>query len=419
MKIYCDFHIHSRYARATSKNLNLETLSEGAKQKGIGLLGTGDFTHPLWFNEIRERLVHEEGDLFSYNGVLFMLTAEVCTIFDSNGKSRKVHHIIHAPSFEVAKQVNEAIGGYGNLKSDGRPVLLVSAAELVEKIMAISDQVMIYPAHNWTPFFGCMGSKTGFDSVDECYEDQAKHIFALETGLSSDPMMNWRLSKLDRFTLLSNSDAHSANPWRLGREANAFELKKPDYNELYNAIKGKDKKKFLYTIEVEPSYGKYHYDGHRNCKVSLTPEETKRNRGRCPKCGKMLTIGVLSRVNELADRPEGFVPQNAIPFKKLIPLYEIISYATGSGQLYSKKVAEENYKLIKRFGNELNVLLNVPREDLIKETNEGVSNAIIAARSEKVAYTPGYDGEYGIPKFDESCKKEDRKYGLQSSIAEF
>jgi len=224
--------------------------------------------------------------------------------------------------------------------------------------MQISKDILIYPAHAWTPWMSCLGSKSGFDSIEECYQDRVKYIFALETGLSSNPPMNWRLSKLDKFTLLSNSDSHSPWTWRLGREANVFELKKLSYWKILDVIKNKDKKRFLYTIEVDPNYGKYHWDGHRNCGISLHPKDAIKLNNICPKCGKKLTIGVLHRVEELADRPEGFVPKDAIPFKSLLPLYEIISFATGVNQLYSRKVLKEHDKLIENFGNELNVLLN-------------------------------------------------------------
>lgn len=401
MQIIADFHLHSKYSRATSKDMDLEGLSRGAKLKGLNLLGTGDFTYPKYFSEIRSKLKEiPDSGIFSYDDVYFMLTCEVGTSFIVDNKLRRVHHIIHAPSIDIVEQINEVLSKYGNLSIDGRAMLKMSAAELVEVLMAVSKDIMITSAHAWTPFFSVFGSKSGFNSMEECYQDQAKYIFSLETGLSSDPLMNWRLSSLDKFALLSNSDSHSANPWRLGREANVFELNNLTYWDIVDSIRKKDKSRFLFTIETSPSYGKYHLDGHRNCAISLEPNETKKLNGICPKCKRKLTIGVLNRVEELADRPEGFIPKDAIPFKTLLPLYEIISFVTGVNQLYSKKVIEEQNKLIDRFGNELNVLLNVSKEELSKVTSEKVADAIIKVREGKVKFEPGYDGVYGKPIFN-------------------
>ncbi len=420
MRTIADFHIHSRFARATSRDLNLNTLSKGSKLKGIDILGTGDYGHPIWLKELKDGLSDkDDSGIFSHNDVNFILTTEVSTIYEDKIKVRKIHHVIHAPSFEIVDQINEITGKYGNLKSDGRPILTIDSATLVEEIMEVNKDILIYPAHLWTSWFGAMGSKSGFDSLEECYQDQVKHIHAFETGLSSDPSMNWRLSKLDKFTQLSNSDAHSANPWRLGREANVFDLKKVSYREILEAIKKKDNKRFLFTVEVEPSYGKYHFDGHRNCNVNLTPEQTKRLNGICPKCKRKLTIGVLNRVEELADRPEGFVPKNIISFKTLLPLYEIISFSVGTGKLYSKKTIEENYKLINKFDNEFKVLLDVSKEDLLKATSEKIVDAIMKVREGKVKYVPGYDGNYGYPVFNEKFNLETMKIPSQKSLGEF
>jgi uncharacterized protein (TIGR00375 family) len=405
--------------------MNIEGLSRGAKVKGLQLLGTGDFTHPFWLEEIRHKLEEVSGSgLFTYENVFFVLTTEVSTIFTFEGQTRKVHHIIHAPSFDVVEQINESLSKYGNLKTDGRPMLTVSAPELVEKIMEISKDAVITSAHIWTPWFSLFGSKSGFNSVEDCYQDQTKNIFSLETGLSSDPAMNWRLSALDKFTLVSNSDSHSPHPWRLGREVNVFDLKKVTYQEIFNAIKEKDKERFLFTIEVEPSYGKYHFDGHRNCGVVLTPNEAKKFNNICPMCGRKLTVGVLHRVDELADRPEGFVPENAIPFKSLLPLYEIISFVTGTNQLYSQKVIVEQDKLIEKIGNEFNVLLNVSKEELLKVTNEKIADAIVKVREGKVKYAPGYDGVYGRAVFSEEefekiQKEQKAKAREQRSLKDF
>lgn len=420
MQYIADFHLHSKYARATSREMDITGLSKGAKVKGLNLLGTGDFTHPKYFLEIKNKLKEiSDTGIFFYDDVYFMLTCEVGTSFVIDNKVRRIHHIIHAPTFEVVEQINEALSKYGDLSVDGRPMLNVSAAELVEVLMGVSKDLMITSSHVWTPFFSVFGSKNGFNSVEECYQDQTKHIFSLETGLSSTPDMNWRLSTLDKFTLLSNSDSHSANPWRLGREANVFELNKLTYWEIVDAIKKKDKSKFLFTVETFAEYGKYHLDGHRNCNISLEPSETQKINGVCPRCRKKLTIGVLNRVEELADREEGFIPDNAIPFKSLLPLYEIISFATGVNQLYSKKVIEEQNRLIDRLGNELNVLLNVSREDMVKVTSEKIADAIIKVREGKVKFISGFDGLYGIPILDERITLEGTYLTPQKSLKDF
>ncbi len=402
MKIIADLHLHSKYSRATSKDMSLEGLSKGAKIKGLNLLGTSDITHELWLKELKGKLegIPDSG-LFSYNEIYFMLTGEVSTIFTFEGKTKKVHHIIHVPDFSIAEQINDVLAKYGNLKTDGRPTLIMSSAELVERIMEISKDVMITPAHVWTPWYSCFGSRSGFDSMEECYQDQTKHIFSLETGMSSNPQMNWMLSALDKFTMVSNSDSHSPWSWRLGREANVFELEKTSYWEIVEAIKKKDKNRFLFTIEVEPSYGKYHFTGHRSCGINLEPKRAIELNNICPICGRKLTIGVMQRVEELADRPEGFVPKDAIPFKTLLPLYEIVSRVLGIDQLYSQKVIGEQNKIIEKIGNELDVLLNTPKEELVKITDEKIADAIIKVREGKVKYIPGYDGVYGRPVFSE------------------
>jgi len=422
MRIIADLHVHSMYSRATSKQMDLNGMSRGAKLKGITLLGTGDATHPKWFKLLKQKHEPLEGaGLFKYEDVFFMLTGEVGTVYQQNGKKRDIHHLIHAPSFEVFEQINEALGKYGKLEADGRPTLSLTSPELVEILRGISNDIFVAACHIWTPWKSLFGSKFGFDSVEECYQDQTKFVFLLETGLSSDPPMNWRLSSLDKFTLVSNSDSHSPHPWRLGREANVFELKKLDYWEIFDALRKKDKSRFLFTIEVEPSYGKYHFTGHRNCGISLSPKEAMKLGNICPKCGKKLTVGVLQRVEELADRPEGFVPKDAIPFKTLLPLYEIISFAMGVNQLYSKKVMDEYDKLIKSFGNELNVLLNVPEEELAKVANKRIVEAIIKVRENKISYIPGYDGVYGKPVFDEGkeINRKELKFFSQKSLMDF
>ncbi len=417
MQVIADFHLHSKYSRATSKDLSLETLASGAKTKGLNLLSAPDFTHPIWLKEMKSKLLDEVEGVFNFKGINFILTSEIATIDNFQGKTRHVHHNIHAPSFDVVDQVNEKLGKFGDLKSDGRPMLTVSPADVVEILMGISKDVLIYPNHAWTPWRAVFGSIGGYDSLEECYQEQVKHIFALETGLSSNPAMNWMWSKLDEITLLSNSDAHSANPWRLGREANVFELEKLAYDEINDVIKKKDGKMFLFTIETSPEYGKYHITGHRACNISMHPKEALKINNKCPRCGRKMTVGVLQRVEELADREEGFVPKNAIPFKTLLPLYEIISFVTGVNQLYSKKVIEEQNKLIDRFGNELNVLLNVSKEELMKVTSEKIADAIIKVRNGDVKFIAGYDGVYGKPIFSGDVPKG--TYIGQKTLSEF
>jgi uncharacterized protein (TIGR00375 family) len=404
MRVFSDLHIHSKYARATSKEMDLEHLSKFGKLKGLNLIGTGDFTHPKWLKELKEKLKPiENTGLFSFDGMNFMLTTEISTVYNQDNKTRKIHHLVHVPSFEIVNQINDELTKLGaKLDIDGRLLLNErTSAELVEILVKIYRDTLIIPAHIWTPWYSLFGSKSGFDRIEDCYQDQTKNIFALETGLSSDPEMNWRLSSLDKFVLMSNSDCHSPWSWRLGRECNVFELKELTYWEILDAIKKKDKKRFLFTVEVSPAYGKYHWTGHRNCKVSLSPKQSLKVNNVCPVCHRKLTVGVEERVEELADREEGFVPKDATPFKTLLPLYEIISFVTGTNQLYSQPVIKEQDKLINKFGTEFNVLLNVPKEELLKVTSEKIADAIIKVREGKVRYIAGYDGVYGRPIFDE------------------
>jgi uncharacterized protein (TIGR00375 family) len=395
MKFIADFHIHSKYSRATSRDMDLENLDKWAKIKGINVLSSGDFTHPVWFENLNSKLVPAEQGLFKLKNsdgqTRFILTTEISCIYSKNGKVRKIHVIIFSPSFKAAEKINDTLGGIGNLKSDGRPILGLDAKELVRIALEASPDCLVVPAHAWTPWFSVFGSKSGFDSIEECFEEYSKHIFAIETGLSSDPAMNWRLSFLDKITLISNSDAHS--PRKIGREANVFDTE-ISYDAIVKAIKDKDPKKFLYTIEFFPEEGKYHYDGHRLCDVSLAPEETKKYNEICPVCGKPLTVGVLNRVNEIADRKEGFLPKNAIPFKRLIPLEEIIADVLGMGTA-SKAVGFEYQKLIKKLGNEFGILLDIPQKELEKASSAEIAQGIIRVREGRVGILPGYDGVYG------------------------
>lgn len=393
--------MHSRYSRATSENIHVEEINRFAKIKGLDIVGTGDFTHPEWIKELSEKLVAEpEYCLYKTasnmnSAVHFMVTSEVCTIFDFRGKVRKIHHVILTPSLETALQINDRLSKYGSLISDGRPTLNMNAAHLVEEVMESSQQNMVFPAHAWTPWFSIFGASNGFDSVEECYQDMTKHVHALETGLSSDPPMNWRLSKLDRFTLVSNSDSHSFWPWRIGREANVFELTEPSYEEVLEAIRSKNKARFKFTIETDPAYGKYHWTGHRNCKVSLSPRGAAKLGNICPVCRRKLTKGVDQRVEELADRPEGFEPKEAIGFIRLLPLSEIIATVLQLDSPYAAKVWQIYNPLVEKFGNEYSVLIDRSKDELCSVVDEHVAEAIVRVRRGDIKVVPGYDGVYG------------------------
>lgn len=395
MEFIADFHLHSKHSRATSKEMNLENLEKWAQKKGILVLGTGDFTHPQWEKELKENLREAEPGLFKLKKknakTRFLLTSEVSCVFPKNGKQRKVHLILFSPSFEVCEKINKKLSVFGDLAADGRPTLNLEAKELLKIVLDISQDCLVVCAHAWTPWFSIFGSHSGFDSLKECFEECSRYIFSIETGLSSNPPMNWRVSELDRITLISCSDAHS--PQNIGREANVFDTEL-SYFSIVEAIKKKDKKKFLYTIEFFPEEGKYHFDGHRNCQVSFHPKETKKYGGICPVCTKPLTIGVLNRVEQLADRPEGFVPENAIPFKSLVPLREIIADALGQ-EPETIKVKQEYEKLISQFGNEFNVLLKAKSKDIEKASLPEIAEGIKRVREGKVFVEPGYDGLYG------------------------
>ena len=404
MQYICDFHIHSKYSRATSKDMDVENLDKWAKIKGIQVVGTGDFTHPQWLKELKESLEPAEPGLFKMKKldkeVRFILTVEISSIYSKNNRTRKIHNIIFAPDFGTVEKINTHLGWIGNLKSDGRPILGLDAKELAKIVLNSSKDCLIVPAHAWTPWFSIFGSNSGFDSIKECFEEYSKYIYAIETGLSSDPAMNWRWSALDNITLISNSDAHS--PAKLGREVNIFEGEKIDYNLIVEAIKNGaspvmqrgNSLKLIKTIEFFPEEGKYHWDGHRNCGVCLSPEESKKYNNLCPTCGKPLTIGVMNRVAQLADRPAGAKPANPIPYKSLIPLGEIIAdvLKVGTG---TKQVAGHYKELIKRIGSEFKVLLEAKQEDIMAASLPEIAEGVIRVREGKVNVKPGFDGEFG------------------------
>jgi len=378
-----------------------EEIARFAGIKGLNLVGTGDFTHPMWLRELEAVLIDDSGSgLYKLSAhpqsqVRFMLSAEVCTVFEFENTLRKVHHVILTPSFEIVRQINDRLSRHGDLLSDGRPTLNMSASSLVEEVMEASRNNMVFPAHAWTPWFGIFGALSGFDRVEDCYQDMTGQIHALETGLSSDPPMNWRLGALDRFVLVSNSDSHSFWPWRIGREANVLDLKRVIYDEVLNAIKCKDRSRFKFTVETDPAYGKYHWSGHRNCKASFSAREAMRLGGVCPVCRKKLTEGVEQRVEELADRPEGFTPEDAIGFVRLLPLSEILS-AVLEVDSPSVQAVWNNYNLlIARFGDEFTVLIDASMEALRAVVHEKIADAIVRVREGRVKVAPGYDGVYG------------------------
>jgi len=386
--------------------MTLRNLDHWARLKGITVVGTGDFTHPTWMREIKEKLEPAEPGLYVLKSksqiaekkTRFMLTVEISSIYSKGGKVRRIHNLIFAPSIAAAEKITTRLGRIGNLAADGRPTLGLDSKELVKIVLNIDPQAVIVPAHAWTPWFSIFGSMSGFDSLEECFEEFTPQIFAIETGLSSDPAMNWRLSKLDSIALISNSDSHSLQ--RIGREANAFDCE-PSYAGIINAIRSRDPQKFLFTVEFFPEEGKYHYDGHRLHQVRLSPEQTGKLKGLCPVCSKPVTIGVMHRVEKLADRPPGGKPPVVIPYKNLIPLDEIIAEAFGMG-VAAKRVKDEYLKLVTHLGSEFNVLLDAPAAELERVSGPVVAQGILRVREGRVKIEPGYDGEYGRIKIFEA-----------------
>jgi uncharacterized protein (TIGR00375 family) len=394
--------------------MEVETLAQWAKKKGITLLGTGDFTHPTYFAELRAKLEPLGNGLLKLKKgdqeIRYILTTEVSNMYPQGGKGRRIHTLIFAPSFEVVEAIRSKLGNLGKLSSDGRPIFTFSAKELVKMILDISPECLIIPAHVWTPWFSVFGANSGFDSIEECFGEMTPYISAVETGLSSDPEMNWRLSALDPLTLISNSDAHSPN--RLGREANAFDCER-DYREITEAIRKKDRRKILFTIEFFPEEGKYHYDGHRQCGVVFAPSQTKASQYLCPYCHKKLTVGVMHRVDELSDRPEGFIPKNAIPSIHLIPLEEILAEAMGF-RMGTKSVESEYERLIEKGGSEFHILLEATPDELKTYVPERILEGILRMRQGKVSILPGHDGVYGkINLFPEIKEGEESKEQLK------
>lgn len=414
MRAIIDFHIHSKYSRAVSQSMEPITLSNWAERKGISILGTGDFTHPGWLKELKEKLEPAEEGLFKINNTRFILTSELSCIYSKNGRTRKIHLLVLAPDFQAVEKINAQLSWSFNLVSDGRPILGIDAHNLAKLILETDERCLIIPAHIWTPWFSLFGSASGFDTIEECFEELSPQIYAVETGLSSDPEMNWRLSQLNNKTIISNSDAHS--PSKLGREANVFEVGKMCFDEISKIIKQNDKEKFKYTIEFYPEEGKYHFDGHRKCEISLSPEETKKHHNICPVCHRSLTIGVLNRVESLADQEIN--SKGCVPFKSLIPLEEIIADVFSVG-VKSKRVEEEYLRLTEIYP-EFEILLDISERELNSLANPQIAKGIIDAREGRVTRVPGYDGVFGIisvtgkkeEKGRTEIKKEKQQIGL-------
>lgn len=456
MRIIADLHIHSKYSRAVSREMLLENLDAWADDKGITVMGTGDFTHPEWVKEIKKKLEPAEAGLFKLKkefkkrtlkgteaDTRFMLTTEISSIYSRGGKTRRVHNLVFAPSIGTIEKINKELGRVGNLKSDGRPIIGIDSEDLLKLVLEVDERAVLIPAHAWTPWFSVFGSMSGFDSLEECFGDYAKYIFAIETGLSSHPPMNWRVSALDNVALISNSDSHSLE--RIGREANIFDTEL-SYDGIIEAIKSGapdvrrrmsevrrpkteiqrqssdfghqtsdtgPRTQFLETIEFFPEEGKYHIDGHRLCGISFMPKESKKHNLICPKCGRKLTIGVLHRVEELADRAEDFKDEARVSFRNLVTLDQIIGEALDLGPK-TKSVFREYEKLIKVFGSELNILMEADIQKIAMNSKVEITEGIKRVREGKLKIKPGYDGEYGeVHIFD---KKEREKLAKQNSL---
>jgi uncharacterized protein (TIGR00375 family) len=395
--LFSDLHIHSRFSRACSKDITLQNLVRWARIKGLNLLGTGDFTHPVWFKEIKEKLTDDGKGFYYLDDFPFIITGEVSLIYTQRNSGsevrggRRIHLLLLIPDIETAEKINSYFDTKGRRDYDGRPIFNIPGDALVRDLMNISKDIEIIPAHVWTPWFGVFGSMTGFDSLKECFGSEYENIHAIETGMSSDPEMNWRIRELEEKSIVSFSDSHSFWPYRLGREATIFR-KADSYKELIEQIRSNT---FVATVETDPAYGKYHWDGHRLCGFSCSPEESKKLDNICPKCNRALTIGVENRVEQLASHALGFKAKNAKPFYKILPLHEIIALAAGIS-MQSKKVWEMYNSLISAYGNEFNILLRTSREELIsKGLDAKLADLILKNREGKIKVKPGYDGVYG------------------------
>ncbi|MFZ2681662.1 MAG: endonuclease Q family protein [Patescibacteria group bacterium] len=404
MRCITDWHVHSRFSRACSQLLTLENNALWCQKKGVNVLGTGDFTHPIWFKEIESKLVEAEPGLYkladgSFGDMRYMLTTEVSQIYSRHGKTRRVHNLIFAPSLEVVKRINAWLLAAGfNLRADGRPILGLDSEELYKRLKDLDERIVLIPAHAWTPWFSVFGSKSGFDTLEDCFGSMSPHIFAIETGLSSDALMNRSCSMLDQMSLISNSDAHS--PEKFGREANVFEISPEQFSfdGFMRVLRERDTKSFLYTIEFYPEEGKYHSDGHADCGVSLDPTETKKFGGLCPKCQRPLTIGVMSRVADLRDRELSVMPSYHVPQKCIVPLPEILAEIYGVKSTKSKKVSATYELMLQKLGNEFAILLDRSIADISASVGAEIAEAIRRVRAGELSIAPGYDGIFGSVK---------------------
>lgn len=418
-RFIADLEIHSKYARAVSQQMAPENLALWAAKKGIKVLGTGDFTHPLWLKDLKEKLEPAEPGLFQLKKdywpeenpkiaeTRFLLSGEISCVYTKNGKGRRVHHLVYAPDFETVDKICSQLGWIGNIKSDGRPIIGIDSKELLKILLSASPDCALIPAHVWTPWFGVFGSKSGFDSLEECFDELTPQIFAIETGLSSDPPMNWRIPFLDNKAVISSSDSHSLP--RLGREAIIFDTEL-SYAGIMNAVKNWRGNGLVATIEFFPEEGMYHYDGHRVCQIRLSPAETKKRNGLCPICGKPVTVGVMARIEELAapDRPIGFKPSWAKPFYSFVSFDEIIATALDAGK-NTKGVWKEYEAAIAHFGSEFNILLTAPEKELRANLPPLIAEGVSRMRQGKVQIEPGYDGQYGKIKIFEKTERKELK----------
>jgi len=399
MRIFADLHLHSKYSRACSKNLDLENVDYFSSLKGLGLVITGDITHPSWFKEISSKLEEAEEGVYKLKGsksnVFFLLGGELSSIFSRKREVKRIHYLIILPKLELVEKFNKKLSLYANLSSDGRPILGLDVKDVLKMLFDIYDKAIFIPAHIWTPWFSLYGSMSGFNSIYEAFDDLTNLISAVETGLSSDPNMNWRIPELDNFPIVSFSDAHSPSVNRIGREATLFELEKLTYINIYKALKGENENnKILMTVEFFPEEGKYHYDGHRLCKIRFSPEESRANNFLCPICQKKVTLGVMSRVEELSKRKKDFIDPQRPPFKRTPPLIEVLAEIFKSN-VSSKKIFDKYLDLVKKFGPELDILVgNVNKEEILKY-DPLVYKALVKIEKEEVILDPGYDGEYG------------------------
>lgn len=420
MEIIADLHLHSKYSRAVSQQMVIPEIAKWAKMKGISLMGTADWTHPLWLRELKENLEEAGEGVYRYKDgpkdVFFLLSTEISSIYTQNNRPHRIHNMVFAPNFSVVEEINKQLRSRGvNLLSDGRPVTGLSSIEICELVFSVSKDCLIIPAHVWTPWYSLYGSRSGFDSIKECFGEFTDRIYAIETGLSSDPAMNWRVKELDVKSIVSFSDAHS--PAKLGREATVFEVgdQRPviSYQQIREAIvqspvTGQRPPFIAYTIEFHPEEGKYHYTGHRNCGVKQSPEETKKLGATCPVCGRRLTVGVMHRVEELARRPADYLPGNRPSYKMLVPLMEILAEALETG--FSSQIVETEYnRLVTEFESEFDVLLKVKLEKIARVAGEKLAEGIKKVREGEIFVDPGYDGVFGTVKIWKEKEEEEEK----------